>query len=287
MGKKLSPKAKKRLRFWLIILAVLIALTAWGFMMKTVRYKVKTDKLDKGLRIVFISDLHNCFYGGPDQSGIIDAVHDAAPDLVVFGGDVIDMWGGTKHALTLIKALSSEYPCCYSPGNHEEMRSDVEDFYNKVRQMCPVLIGEDHADMTINGQDIRLFGAINANVCYKYSTQLQECFDSLDEEHYNILVAHQPEDIDFYLGNSVDTHDMDFDLILSGHAHGGQWRIPKLLDQGLYAPQQGLFPLYTTGMYKYGKTVHIISTGLARPLRMIFIPRIFNRPELSVIDINR
>ena len=83
----------------------------------------------------------------------------------------------------------------------------------------------------------------------------------------------------------MDT-EKDFDLILSGHAHGGQWRLPKILDQGLYAPEQGIFPKYTTGMYQYGDTVHIISRGLARPMRMIFIPRIFNRPELSIIDIN-
>lgn len=287
MGRKMSPKAKKRLKILLILLAVFIVLTAWGFMMKTVRYKVKTDKLNTELRIVFISDLHNCFYGGTDQSGIIDEVHDAAPDLVIFGGDVIDMWGGTEYALTLMRKLSSEYPCFYSPGNHEEMRSDIDDFYAKAREICPLLIGQDYADITVNGQDIRLFGAINANACYKYSTQLQECFDALDDKHYNILVAHQPEDINSYLGEGCDTHDMSFDLILSGHAHGGQWRLPKLLDQGLYAPGQGLFPKYTTGMYKYGDTVHIISRGLAKPLRMIFIPRIFNRPELSVIDINR
>ena len=81
-------------------------------------------------------------------------------------------------------------------------------------------------------------------------------------------------------------YDKGFDLVLSGHAHGGQWRLPKLLDQGLYAPDQGIFPKYTSGQYSYDSTTHIISRGLARPVRMIFIPRIFNRPELSVIKIN-
>ena len=279
----MSKKARKRL-ILLIILLIAALLSAWGFTMKTVYYKVKTNKLDKGVRIIFISDLHNCFYGGTDQSALIDAVHEASPDIVIFGGDVIDMWGGTEHALKLMTELSKEYPCFYSPGNHEEMRGDIDEFYEEVRRICPLLMGEDCADITVKGQDIRLFGAINATACYKYSTQLEECFDSMDDKHYNILVAHQPEDIDYYLGKE-SKNAMDFDLILSGHAHGGQWRIPKLLDQGLYAPEQGLFPDYTTGIYEYGNTVHIISRGLARPLRMIFIPRIFNRPELSVIDI--
>ena len=285
MGKKLSQKAKKRLRILLILLIVFVLLTAWGYVMQTVSYKVKSDKLDKGLRIVFISDLHNCFYGGTDQSGIIDEVNKASPDIVIFGGDVIDAWSGTKYALSLMKKLSSKYPCFYSPGNHEEMRDDKDTFYAEVSKICPLLAG-DHSDITVNGQNIRVFGAIDSVAWGKHTTQLQECFDALDDDRYNILIAHQPEQIDSYLGEGFNT-DKDFDLILSGHAHGGQWRIPKILDQGLYAPDQGIFPKYTTGMYHYDDTVHIISRGLAKPLRMIFIPRIFNHPELSIIDINR
>ncbi|MBQ4225962.1 MAG: phosphoesterase, partial [Oscillospiraceae bacterium] len=76
-----------------------------------------------------------------------------------------------------------------------------------------------------------------------------------------------------------------YDLILSGHAHGGQWRIPGLLDQGLFAPDQGLFPEFTCGQREKNGTVQIVSRGLAKTLRMALIPRIFNRPELSVIDI--
>ena len=106
----MSKKARKRL-ILLIILLIAALLSAWGFTMKTVYYKVKTNKLDKGVRIIFISDLHNCFYGGTDQSALIDAVHEASPDIVIFGGDAIDMWGGTEHALKLMTELSKEYPC--------------------------------------------------------------------------------------------------------------------------------------------------------------------------------
>ena len=83
----MSKKAKKRLII-AIILLVLALLSAWGFTMRTVRYDVKSPKLQSGMRIVFISDLHNCFYGGTDQSGIINEVRKAAPDIVIFGGDV-------------------------------------------------------------------------------------------------------------------------------------------------------------------------------------------------------
>ena len=125
---------------------------------------------------------------------------------------------------------------------------------------------------------IRISGIIDNTAYGEKASQLEEVIAAVDDDYYNILLSHQPEQIDSLLEGK-------FDLILSGHAHGGQWRIPKILDQGLYAPDQGIFPDYTTGMYVYGDTVHIISTGLAKPLRMIFIPRIFNRPEFSVINI--
>lgn len=278
----MSKKARKRLVI-LIILLIAALLSAWGFTMETVYYTVKTDKLDKKVRIVFISDLHNCFYGGTDQSALIDEVHEASPDIVIFGGDVIDMWGGTDNAIKLMTELSKKYPCFYTPGNHEEMRDDESEFFEKVSGICPVLMGE-YRDITVNEQDIRIYGVLDSVAYGEHKTQLEECFDTLNSSRYNILIAHQPEQIDSYLGEGLKI-PAGFDLILSGHAHGGQWRLPKVLDQGLYAPDQGIFPDYTSGMYEYGNTVHIISRGLARPLRMIFIPRIFNHPELSVIDI--
>lgn len=276
----MSKKAKKRLVI-AAVFAILCGLSAWGFALKPVNYSVGTKKLDKGMRIVFISDLHNCFYGNTDNSKLIDEVHKAEPDMVVFGGDVIDMWGGTEYALNLMSALSAEYPCVYTPGNHEGMRDDTEEFYEKARSICPVLMG-DMKEFSINGQDIRFYGVVDSVQWGKKKTQLEECIDELDDKYYNILLLHQPEQIDDCFGSDGN----GFDLVLSGHAHGGQWRLPKILEQGLYAPDQGIFPKYTTGIYHIDDTTHIISRGLARPMRMIFIPRIFNRPELSIIDIN-
>ena len=279
----MSKKLKKRLILTSILL-ILTALSAYGFSMKTIRYTVKTNKFDQSIRIVFISDLHNCFYGNTKQSKIIREIKEISPDIVVFGGDVIDAYGGTQYALHLISELSSKFPCVYTPGNHEEMRDDKDEFYAEVQKLCPVLLG-NYEEMKINGIDVRIYGVLDDTAWGKKKTQIEECFDTLDDRFYNILLAHQPEQIDSFLGRNIYS-ESQFDLILSGHAHGGQWRIPKLLDQGLYAPDQGILPDYTTGMYKYDNTTHIISRGLARPMRMIFIPRIYNRPELSVIIIN-
>ncbi len=136
------PKKMKKRLIIVAVLLIMSALSAWGFTIKTVRYNVKTDKLDGNIRIVFISDLHNCFYGDTKQSKLIREVKKSSPDIVVFGGDVIDAYGGTKYALRLISELSKEYPCVYTPGNHEEMRDDKEEFYEEVRKLCPVLLGD-------------------------------------------------------------------------------------------------------------------------------------------------
>lgn len=270
-------KRTKRLIIILVLLLIFSLLSWWGFLLQRVDYKVHSDKMPKGLRIVFISDLHNCFYGDTDQSQLMDEIKEADPDIIIFGGDILDQWGGQKYAKRIMDWAADRYPCFYTPGNHEQDRDDKEGFYNYVKNSkIKFLVGE-HSDITIKGQKIRVYGVISA-----YHKEFNKIKKTLDDNYYNILIAHQPEQIDEFL----DTGDVKFDLILSGHAHGGQWRIPKLLDQGLYAPNQGLFPKYTCGMYKYGDTVHIISKGLARPARMIFIPRIFNRPEFSVIDIS-
>lgn len=258
---------KKIIRLTVVFLIIVI-LYAWGFTMKTEFYSVKSGK--NSLRIVFISDLHNCRYGGKDQSGIISEIDKNKPDLVLFGGDVIDDIGSTENAITLMKDVSEKYPCAYSAGNHETWRDNVSEFYEDVKNIgIPILNYGNSTDFMINNQKICIYGVVDA---YGKIISINP-----DDDCYNILLLHQPEHFPQFTEK--------FDLILSGHAHGGQWRIPYILEQGLYAPNQGLFPDYTNGQYEYADCTHIISRGLARPLRMIFIPRIFNRPEISVIDI--
>ncbi len=268
-----QTRRKKRLIIFGIMFVIVILLYIWGFSLKTETYKLKSDKIDKGLKIVFISDLHNCFFGGTDQSKLKKEIEKAEPDIVIFGGDVLDMVGGQKHAISLMKWSAERFPCFYTPGNHEYMRDDTDEFMDKVTDAGVTICLGDYSDLEIRGQAVRIYGVLE-----HHDLSFEVFDDHPDDSVYTILIAHKPEQINYYLSKK-------FDLILSGHAHAGQWRIPGILDQGLYAPGQGIFPEYTNGMYTYGDTVHIISRGLAKPLRMIFIPRIFNRPELSVIEI--
>ena len=105
--------------------------------------------------------------------------------------------------------------------------------------------------------------------------QLNKISEKLDKNSYKILLTHRPEKFEEYT-------QYDFDLILSGHAHGGQWRIPGILN-GLYAPNQGLFPKYAGGYYEIDDKKMIVSRGLARESTLI--PRFYNRPELVIIKL--
>ena len=277
---------QKKLKQILFVSAALILLNIimnlCGNILKIEHYSLTSDKLTEPVRIVFISDLHDCTYGGDSESGLFARIQAEQPDLVLFGGDVIDYKGGTSHSLKLMQLVKDAYPCAYTSGNHEVMRKDTEAFYEAVAALgIPVLHGTC-MDVSVRQQKIRLCGVIHA---IENENQLKTCCQSADSDNYTILLIHQPEQLDDVTAECA-ADQTSFDLVLSGHAHGGQWRVPGLLEQGLYAPDQGIFPEFTGGQRTSGKTIQIVSRGLAKPLRMFLFPRIFNRPELSVIDIN-
>lgn len=281
----LSP-AKKRVRAICGGFAAMVALNLhlWGFSLDTEHYELSRHKLSEDIRIVFISDLHNCFYGGKDQSLLIGEIDKAEPDLVLFGGDVIDQYGGTDYSLTLMKYVSERYPTCYTEGNHEQFRDDLSGFEDRVRALGIDILQGSVSDFEIKGQNIHVFGMTEPYEktpdCEKYKPQLDSCMELLDPDEYNILLLHQPEEY-----SELEERVQDFDLILSGHAHGGQWRLPFILEQGLFAPDQGILPETTNGCFDRDGTPQIVSRGLAIPMRMCFIPRIFNRPELTIIEV--
>ena len=108
-----------------------------------------------------------------------------------------------------------------------------------------------------------------------WQSQLEDVTAALEGDVCSILLSHRPERVADYTGRG-------FDLVLSGHAHGGQWRIP-LLGVGLIAPNQGLFPRYAGGTYNLEGTTLVVSRGLARESTRI--PRLYNPPEVVVVDL--
>lgn len=130
----------------------------------------------------------------------------------------------------------------------------------------------------LQGENVDIDGIVICGASAKsdIGDSVKVCADNADTNSFNVLLAHFPEKIDFYRSFGK------FDLVLSGHAHGGQWRLPPFMN-GLYAPGQGLFPKYAGGRYDFDDTTFIVSRGLSRTIERI--PRIFNNPELVVIDI--
>lgn len=286
----MKTKTKKHGRHKMVVrivilgmIIILVLLLICDARLKTVYYTIETEKVNQPVRIALITDLHSDKYG-KNQSNLINAVEKQKPDIVLLGGDIFDDKRPYENAEIAIQQLAEKYPCYYVTGNHEYWGNDVSTILDIV-EFCGVKILSGTCDIIeVNGQTINICGVDDPDVT-KYLTEGAPIENQLvnaeaaavdaGTEHYTILLSHRPELFETY-------QEYDFDLILSGHAHGGQWRIPFLLN-GLYAPHQGIFPKYAGGRYDYETGTMIVSRGLARESTPV--PRIFNRPELVIIDI--
>ena len=232
-----------------------------------VRYEIESEKITAPVKIAFISDLHNSLYG-KGQCEIIEGIADFGTDIVLFGGDLFDEHNGEENSWVLVDALVGEYPCFYAIGNHE-IKTRKPDFYKEEMEKRGVVVLDDSSSVIqVNGQKIRICGTERLSD--------RSVYDELDEL-YSIDLHHYPDDFPMMKKKG-------FDLILSGHAHGGQWRIPGILN-GLYAPAEGFFPKYAGGYYNEDGTEMIVSRGLYKNISCLFMPRIFNRPELVLITL--
>lgn len=236
-------------------------------------YSITSYKLNAPVKLAFISDLHNTAYG-EGMNELIDSIDGYSPDAVIFGGDLFDMYWNEENSVSLIKKLVAEYPCYYALGNHEFKYSDNERIISGVKSLGLKLLEGEYDDLTTaNGGTVRIIG-ING---LPWKEHLDAAQNALSENILTILLNHYPEDYSQLKGYG-------FDLILSGHAHGGQWRLPPFIN-GVFSPGEGFFPKYTAGLYDEDGCKMIVSRGLQRCWRDIIVPRIFNRPEIVYITI--
>lgn len=254
---------------------VFAVFSAVSFPLKTVRYEIAAEGIGENVRIVQISDLHSELYG-KNMKTLIKAIDSENPDIIVLTGDIYDDILPKDNTTALLSDIGSRYPCFYVAGNHEFRTSKWADFKAEAESLgVRVLEGEN---IDING--ITVCGAASAadgNI--GWADSVARCADlikSSETSDFAVLLCHFPEDIDYYRSFGK------FGLILSGHAHGGQWRLP-FVQNGLFSPGEGIFPKYSGGRYDFDDSVMIVSRGLCRTKNII--PRIFNNPELVVIDI--
>ena len=263
----------KRKRLCILLpAAAVVAAAALNTRLTVKHYTVETDKISRCVRLVLLTDLHACGYGA-GQRELLDAVEREHPDLVLLGGDILDDDKNLpeENAWTVVEALSKAYPTFYVSGNHEFWSGRVEEFKNRMVQSGVIVLEGECRTIVFHGQPIRICGLDDPYVGeVPWQAQLERLAHRGEADGVDLLLTHRPE-------RTADYANLDFDLILSGHAHGGQWRLPFLLN-GLLAPDQGFLPPYAGGRYQLGESVLIVSRGLARESTRI--PRLFNRPEV-------
>ena len=274
-----ARSSKSRKLFWKVAysLSALYLLLNIGGKCRIVtrEYEIHDPRIHSEIRIAVVSDLHDARYGA-NQTTLLAALEEANPTLVLLCGDLFDQHSKGSQTVSLLNSISKLYPSYFILGNHEYKSGQIDRIRAAVDAAgIPILAGES-ALISSGETRVRIFGIDDGlGGKTKQLLQIQEAAHQRSAEEFSILAIHVPNEVESYL-------DYGFDLILSGHTHGGQIVIPGLLN-GLYAPGQGFFPKYGGGRYDLEDTTLIISRGLAR--KPYWLPRMFNPPELVVVSL--
>lgn len=267
----------KKLKVIIASILLVAFLLVWGTNdIVTSEYFISSEKIPAdfdGYRIVQISDLHNKEFG-KNQKRLIKKIKAANPDLIVITGDIVDRrkWG-TKYMEKFLAESKGIAPMYYVSGNHE-----VWSFkYDKVKKILEKygvnILDDDVKTIKHKNSEIKIAGIIDTGFedREEYVPEILKTLkNKIKSNEYSILLSHRPEHIDDYA-------DAGYDLVFSGHAHGGQIRIPLI--GGIYAPHQGIMPKYTKGVINKRKTKMVVSRGLGNSVIPI---RVLNRPEITV-----
>ncbi len=265
-----------------ILLVIFFAWVLWGNTALMVsEIGVTGTKLPQnfvGYRIAQVSDLHNAEFGENNEV-LIDLLQGTEPDLIVLTGDLVDS-NHTDLAVSLAFAQQavSIAPTYYVPGNHEARIPSYDQLREDLIRAGVVVLENEAVLLERDGASIHLIGVQDpsffADPDHEESAMAAILTDLVPEDgSYTVLLSHRPELFDTYVASGVD-------LVLAGHAHGGQVRLPFL--GGVVAPGQGLFPAYDAGLYTEGDTNMVVSRGIGNSI----IPfRVNNRPELVLVTL--
>lgn len=279
--------SRKKLIIKLIIIAIIILVIAVmlileNSMIETNIYKITSEKIPKefnNFKIAQISDFHN----KKNYDSVLDKLKETEPDIIAITGDFIDSRKtNTNISLDFAKKLVKIAPCYYVMGNHEARLTDVfSNFEKELKQIGVTVLRNEAIVIEKNGESITLIGIDDPRLSYKKdSTQnacqvIKEHLSKISYDGYTILLSHRPEAFSEYVNANID-------LVLTGHAHGGQIIIPFI--GGIIAPNQGLFPKYYEGLYTEKSTNMLVSRGLGNSL---FPFRFNNRPEIIFVELDK
>lgn len=233
-----------------------------------------------GFTIAQISDLHNKSFGN-DQAKILNKLKSISPDIIVVTGDLIDRRKyNLDIAMTFISGAVKIAPVYYVSGNHEAWSGNFPLIKKNLEEAGVNILDDIAVELTKGKTSINIVGLSDPDFLtsdYIEGTNTSKTIEQLKQwsmgKNFKILLSHRPELFDLYSENSMD-------LVFTGHAHGGQIRIPFI--GGLIAPDQGIFPRYSSGSYIKDSTTMFVSRGLGNS---IFPVRVFNRPEIVVVTL--
>ncbi len=234
-------------------------------------YRIGKKSADKtAFRIVQVSDLHGKEFG-KNNAVLLDEIERLSPDLIAVTGDII--WGyepNFESAAVFLRKAGFIAPVVFVTGNHEEGYSgdELDGLLETFSDSGVKVLDNESVFFEKNSKKIKICGVSEKNL-------IAGNIDKDESEYFSVLLAHIPHFCEFY-------EQSGYDMVLTGHAHGGQIRMP-FSKMPLVAPNQGLFPKYTEGSYTAGKTRVFVSRGLGRS---VMPQRIFNKPELCVYDIS-
>ena len=278
---------KKKFIMLAVVAAVLVALViwiAWGnTALELNAYTISSSKLPQsfdGYRIAHVSDLHNAEMG-KDNEKLLTLLRDADPDMIAITGDLIDSRNtNIEVALQFIREAVKIAPCYYVTGNHEARVNEYGELKTGMEAAGVTVLEDIQAEISMEGESIVLIGVNDPSyqTAYLFGDAESVIDAKLEELHtengeFTVLLSHRPEMFDTYADHGMD-------LVLSGHAHGGQFRLPFV--GGVVAPNQGLFTEYDAGIYTEDNTNMLVSIGI----RNSILPfRINNRPEVILIEL--
>jgi len=273
-------KKKNIIIFCILLLIGCVLFSAFDMRLKTVVYSLKSSKITEEIKLALVTDLHSCYYG-ENQIRLLGKIDKYQPDAVLLGGDIFDDVLNDDNACAFINRLTQKYKTYYVSGNHEWWSGRMYDMFDYLTSVGVTVLRGDSDIMEIGEDKIVIHGIddneVNAydSAFNSYEQQLENIEQCIRQNCFNLLLAHRPEHAEKYF-------EYDFDAVLSGHAHGGQFRIPFIMN-GFYAPAQGLLPKLAGGMYDFDGRKLIVSRGLARESTRL--PRVFNRPELVFVNL--
>lgn len=267
--------------------ALMIGLGIWVLRgnksVKVTHHEIRNEKIPSsisGYTIVHVSDYHNTLFR-ENNKVLVDKIKKSKPDLIAVTGDLIDSRSTDLDvALLFMKEMRKIAPVYYVSGNHESRVPEYAALENSLQEIDIEVLNNRMIIPNKEGAPIYLYGVQDPAFERRKSREsersiMKKQLDSLPQyDHkYAVLLSHRPELLELYA-------EYSFDLVLSGHAHGGQVRLP--LFGGILAPNQGFFPMLTSGMHKMKNTSMIISRGIGNSA---FPLRVNNPPELIVIKL--